>query len=127
MLFRSGDVFRTDPYPVIALERGGNVQGVINGLNRLLDMAIPEFRLEGGTMIVPGHGRLCDSADVAYYRDMVTIIRDRISDMIKQGKTLAQIKDSRPTMDWDGRYGATSGPWTTDMFVEAVYRSLIKR
>ena len=78
-------------------------------------------------MIVPGHGRLCDSADVAYYRDMVTIIRDRISDMIKQGKTLAQIKDSRPTMDWDGRYGATSGPWTTDMFVEAVYRSLIKR
>jgi len=123
----AGDVFRTDTYPVIDLERGGNVQGVINGLNRLLDMAIPEFRLEGGTMIVPGHGRLCDSADVAYYRDMVTIIRDRISDMIKQGKTLAQIKDSRPTMDWDGRYGATSGPWTTDMFVEAVYRSLIKR
>ena len=73
-----------------------------------------------------GHGRLCDSADVAYYRDMVTIIRDCVDDMIKKGMTLEQIKAARPTRDYDPRYGATSGFWTTDMFVEAVYKSLKK-
>ena len=123
----AGDIFRTDSYPVIDVERGGNMQGVIDGLNRILDLSIAEFRTEGGTMVIPGHGRLCDSADVAYYRDMVTIIRDRIQDMIKKGMTLQQIKAARPTKDYDPRYGKTTGPWTTDMFVEAVYQSLIQK
>lgn len=121
----AGDIFRTDSYPVIDIERGGNIQGVIDGLNRILDLAIPEFRTEGGTMVIPGHGRLTDSADVAYYRDMVTIIRDRVQDMIKKGMTLQQIKASRPAKDYDPRYG--SGSWTTDMFIEAVYQSLIQK
>ena len=85
------------------------------------------FRLEGGTLIVPGHGRVCDSADVAYYRDLVTIIRDRVQDMVKKGMTLEQVKAAKPTADYDGRYGATAGPWTTDMFIEAVYKSLTKK
>jgi len=123
----AGDIFRTDSYPIIDVERGGNIQGVIDGLNRILDLSIAEFRTEGGTMVIPGHGRLCDSADVAYYRDMVTIIRDRIQDMIKKGMTLQQIKAARPTKDYEPRYGKTSGPWTTDMFVEAVYQSLIQK
>ena len=122
----AGDIFVTTSYPIIDLQRGGNIQGIIDGLNRILDMSIAEYRTEGGTMIVPGHGRLCDSADVAYYRDMVTIIRDRVDDMIKKGMTLEQIKAARPTRDYDPRYGATSGFWTTDMFVEAVYKSLKK-
>jgi cyclase len=120
----AGDIFMTTTYPVIDLERGGSIQGVIDGLNHILDLVIPEFRMEGGTMIVPGHGRLCDGADIAYYRDMVTIIRDRVQDMIKKSMTLEQVKASRPTADYDPRWGATTGPWTTDMFVEAVYRSL---
>ena len=120
----AGDLFVTETYPVIDLERGGNIQGVVESLNRILDLAFPEFRTEGGTMIVPGHGRIADSADVAYYRDMVTIIRDRVQDMIKKGMTLEQVKSAKPTADYDPRYGATTGPWTTDMFVEAVYRSL---
>jgi cyclase len=123
----AGDLFRTDSYPVIDVERGGNIQGVIDGLNRILDLSIAEFRTEGGTMVVPGHGRLCDSADVAYYRDMVTIIRDRVQDMIKKGMTLQQVKAARPTKDYDPRYGKTTGSWTTDMFIEAVYQSLIPR
>ena len=123
----AGDIFRTDSYPVIDVERGGNIQGVIDGLNRILDLSIAEFRTEGGTMVIPGHGRLCDSADVAYYRDMVTIIRDRIQDMIKKGMTLQQIKAAKPTKDYDPRYGKNTGPWTTDMFVEAVYQSLIQK
>jgi cyclase len=122
----AGDIFVTTSYPIIDLQRGGNVQGIIDGLNRILDMSIAEYRTEGGTMIVPGHGRLCDSADVAYYRDMVTIIRDRVQDMIKKGMTLEQVKAAKPTKDYDPRYGATSGFWTTDMFVEAVYKSLKK-
>jgi cyclase len=123
----TGDVFSTTSYPVLDLANGGSINGVLNALNHILELAVPEFRSEGGTMIVPGHGRICDIADVAYYRDMVTVIRDRVQDAIKRGLTLAQIKDARLTMDYDGRYGATSGAWTTDMFVEAVYRSLSQK
>jgi cyclase len=120
----AGDLYSTETYPVIDTARGGNIQGVVDGLNRILDLSFPEFRTEGGTMIVPGHGRISDSADVAYYRDMVTIIRDRVQDMVKKGMTLDQVKAAKPTADYDPRYGASTGPWTTEMFVEAVYRSL---
>lgn len=120
----TGDLFVTTTYPFIDIEKGGNIQGVIDGLNRVLDLVIPEFRMEGGTMIVPGHGRICDGADVAYYRDMLTIIRDRVQSMVKKGMTLEQVKAAKPTSDYDPRWGATSGWWTTDMFVEAVYKSV---
>ncbi|SRR5579885_241805 len=123
----AGDVFTPDRYPMIDLQKGGSIQGEIDALNRLLDMTIPEFRLEGGTMVIPGHGHLCDAADVAYYRDMVTIIRDRIQALMKKDMTLEQVKAARPTLDYDGIYGATKGPWTTDMFIEAVYKSLSQR
>jgi glyoxylase-like metal-dependent hydrolase (beta-lactamase superfamily II) len=120
----TGDVFTPNLYPVIDLQRGGSIQGVIDALNRILDLTVPEFRLEGGTMLIPGHGHLSDAADLAYYRDMVTIIRDRIQALVKKDMTLEQIKATHPTLDYDGIYGATSGPWTTDMFIEAVYKSL---
>jgi glyoxylase-like metal-dependent hydrolase (beta-lactamase superfamily II) len=119
----AGDIFTPVRYPIIDLERGGNVQGVIDGLNMILDIAVPADKQEGGTMIVPGHGRLCDEADVLEYRDMVTIIRDRIQDMINKGMTIEQVKAARPTEDYDPMYGSTTG-WTTDLFVEAVYQSL---
>ena len=122
----TGDLFVQTSYPIIDLARGGNIQGEIAALNHILELSVPEFRTEGGTMVVPGHGRLSDSADVAYYRDMVTIIRDRVQDMIKKGMTLEQVKAAKPTRDYDPRYGATTGFWTTDMFVEAVYKSLKK-
>jgi cyclase len=120
----AGDIFVTTGYPIVDLERGGNIQGIIAGLNRIIALAIPADLQEGGTMVIPGHGRLCDVADVVFYQEMVTIIRDRIADMIGKGMTLEQVKAARPTRDYDGRYGATSGFWTTDKFVEAVYRSL---
>jgi len=120
----AGDIFLTTGYPVIDVKRGGTINGVVDGLNRILDMSISEFRTEGGTLVVPGHGRLSDSADVAYYRDMVTIIRDRVQDMVDKGLTLAQVQATRPTVDYEPRYGATSGAWTTDMFIEAVYATL---
>ena len=120
----TGDIFRTDSYPVIDLARGGSVQGVLNGLNLVLDIAIPEHHEEGGTMIVPGHGRIADEFDLVEYRDMVTIIRDRVQALIKKGQTLEQVKAARPSLDYDSRFGATSGAWTTDMFIEAVFKSL---
>ena len=118
----TGDIFSTVSYPVIDLRNGGTINGVIAGLNHILDLAIPKDKQEGGTYIIPGHGRVCDEADVLEYRDMVTIIRDRVLDLIKKGMTLEQITAAKPTLDYDGRYNATF--WTTDMFVEAVYRSL---
>jgi len=120
----TGDVFTPNQYPLIDRERGGTIQGVIDALNQILDLTVPEFRLEGGTLVIPGHGHLSDAADVAYYRDMVTIIRDRIRALIRKDMTLDQVKAARPTLDYDGIYGATTGTWTTDMFIEAVYRSL---
>jgi glyoxylase-like metal-dependent hydrolase (beta-lactamase superfamily II) len=127
-ILATGDVFTTTGYPMIDVQRGGSINGVVDALNRILDIAFPDFRLEGGTLIIPGHGRICDSADVAYYRDMVTIVRDRVQDMVKKGLTLEQVKAAKPTRDYDPRYGSSSGPWTTDMFVEAVYKSLsVKR
>ncbi len=123
----AGEIFRTDGYPVIDLARGGSIQGILDGLNHLLDLTIPaddKSKDEGGTLVIPGHGRLCDQADVVVYQEMVTIIRDRIQDMVNRGLTLEQVKAAKPTRDYDPLYGATAGPWTTDMFVEAVYRSL---
>jgi glyoxylase-like metal-dependent hydrolase (beta-lactamase superfamily II) len=120
----AGNLFSTVSYPVIDLEKGGSMQGVIDGLNQILDLAVAEYRAQGGTWIVPGRGRLSDTADVASYRNMLTMIRDRVKDMIGRGMTIEQVKAARPTLDFDGRYGSTTGPWTTAMFVEAVYRSL---
>jgi len=120
----AGNVFSTVSYPVIDVEKGGSIQGVIGGLNHILDLAVAEYRAQGGTWIIPSRGRLSDTADVASYRNMLTMIRDRVQDMIGKGMTLEQVKAARPTMDFDGRYGSTTGSWTTDLFVEAVYRSL---
>jgi glyoxylase-like metal-dependent hydrolase (beta-lactamase superfamily II) len=118
----TGDIFSTETYPLIDLDKGGSINGVLDALNDILDLAFPEFRTEGGTLIVPGHGRISDSADVAYYRDMVTVIRDRIQGMIKKGMTLDQVKAAKPTLDYDTRYDTPA--WTKDMFVTAVYQSL---
>jgi cyclase len=120
----TGDIFTTTNYPIIDLQNGGSINGLIDALNLILDITIPAEKQEGGTMVIPGHGRLCDEADVVEYRDMVTIIRDRIQDMIKKGMTLEQVRAAKPTRDYDPLYGSTTGFWTTDMFVEAVYKSL---
>jgi cyclase len=119
----AGDIFLTTSYPVIDRANGGSLQGIIDGLNHILDLSVAEFRTEGGTLVIPGHGRICDTADVAYYRDMATIVRDRIQAMIKKDMTLAQVKAAKPTADWDPRYDRNP-TWTADMFVEAAYKSL---
>jgi glyoxylase-like metal-dependent hydrolase (beta-lactamase superfamily II) len=120
----AGDIYSTLGYPRIDLARGGTVNGVIEGLNRVIDIAISEQFTEGGTRIVPGRGRISDEFDVVEYRDMVTIVRDRVEALIKKGRSLEQVTAARPTLDWEPRYGSTTGPWTTAMFVEAVYRNL---
>jgi glyoxylase-like metal-dependent hydrolase (beta-lactamase superfamily II) len=120
----AGNLFSTISYPLIDTGKGGTIQGVIDGLNHILDIAVAEYRSQGGTWIVPSHGRLSDTADVASYRNMLVMIRDRIADLKGKGMTLAQVRAARPTLDFDGRYGSTTGPWTTDMFIEAVYRTL---
>jgi glyoxylase-like metal-dependent hydrolase (beta-lactamase superfamily II) len=120
----AGEAFNMLTYPVIDLSRGGSIKGVLAGLNDMLDIAIPKAMQEGGTYVIPGRGRLTDEADLLEYRDMLTIIRDRVADGVKRGQTLDQVKAGKPTLDYDARWGATSGPWTTDMFLEAVYKDL---
>ena len=123
----AGETFLTTVYPVIDISNGGSVQGFIDGLNHILDIAVPKHLEEGGTLIIPGHGRICDEADVLEYHDMVMIVRDRIRDAVKKGMTLEQVKAARLTRDFDPRYAAASGPSTTANFVEAVYRDLSQK
>jgi cyclase len=120
----AGDVYSTTSYPVFDKKQGGSINGVIGALNRIIKLAVPTHNQEGGTMIVPGHGRLSDEMDVVEYRNMVTVVRDRIEALVKEGKTLAQVKATQPTLDYDARYGAASGPASPDAFVTAVYESL---
>jgi glyoxylase-like metal-dependent hydrolase (beta-lactamase superfamily II) len=125
----AGDVLDTRQFPVIDVERGGSIQGEIAALNHLVDLAVPSVPVvtrEAGTIVVPGHGRLCEQYDVVEYRDMVTIIRDRVRDLMKSGRSLAEIQTAQPAKGYMGRYGNSGGAWTTDRFVEAVYRSLAK-
>jgi glyoxylase-like metal-dependent hydrolase (beta-lactamase superfamily II) len=132
VMFRKSDVISTGDlldltrYPMIDLKAGGSLQAIVDSLNIVIDLTVPAAHGAGGTMVVPGHGRISDHAEVAYYRDMTFIIRDRIQEMIRKGMTLDQIKKARPTRDYDARYGSSTGTWTTDMFVEAAYRSLTK-
>ena len=88
---------------------------------------MPEDLQEGGTLVIPGHGRLCDEGEVVEYRDMLTVVRERISDLIRQGKTLEQVLAAKPTLDYDGMYGSTQGSWTTTQFITAAYRELAKK
>ena len=125
----AGDVIDTRHFPVIDIERAGSIDGEIAALNHLADLAVPSVPVvsrEAGTIVIPGHGRLYDQFDVIEYRDMITIIRDRVRDLVNAGRSLEQVKAARPAKGYEGRYGNDRGDWTTDKFVEAVYRSLMK-
>ena len=130
VLFRKSDVvaagalLNLETFPVIDVDAGGSIQAVVDGLNGLIDLAVPSGRSEGGTMIIPGRGRIADFAEAAQQRDMMTVIRDRVQDMIGKGMTLEEVIETGPTRGYDARYGRDTGAWTTGMFVEAVYRSL---
>jgi cyclase len=125
----AGDILDTTHFPVIDVARGGTVNGEIAALNRLVQLAIPSVPIvsrDAGTLVIPGHGRVCDQLDVVEYRDMVTIVRDRIRDLAGAGMSLEQIEAASPARGYTRRYGSDSGPWTTGNFVEAVYRSLVR-
>ena len=121
----AGDLFTTVTYPMIDLKRGGTVQGLLDGLNHILDIAVPEFNNQGGTLVVPGHGRIGNESDVAEFRDMITIVRDRIQDMVVKGMSLQQVKAAGPALDYDPLYSTPA--LTTDMFVETIYTDLSRK
>jgi cyclase len=120
----TGDIFRLDGYPVIDVANGGSIEGVLAALNSFVDLAVSDTLSEGGTLLIPGHGRICDEGDLVRYRDMLTIIRDRVDALKKSGRTLAQVKAARPTLDYDSRWGAAPGAATADQLVEAVYATV---
>jgi glyoxylase-like metal-dependent hydrolase (beta-lactamase superfamily II) len=120
----TGDIFSTTSYPFIDAKNGGSLPGEIAALDQILDRTVYQHDEEGGTLIIPGHGRLSDEWEVAEYRDMLVIIRDRVQALINRGASLQQVASARVTADYDDRFGANSGPWTTDMFVAAVYAGL---
>jgi cyclase len=123
----TGDIFNMNSYPWIDVDKGGTVQGTINALNKILEIAVPKHEEEGGTYIITGHGRICDEFDALEYRDMVVIVRDRVQAAIKKGMSLDQIKRAGYTKDYDARYDAKTGLGSADKFIEAVYKSLLAK
>jgi glyoxylase-like metal-dependent hydrolase (beta-lactamase superfamily II) len=120
----TGDIFVTTHFPVVDLEYGGGIDGFVNGLNFALDVTVPAFQQEGGTYVIPGHGRISDEADVVSYRDMTYFIRQRVQHFIELGMNLNQVQAEEPAFDYAPRYSDDDLPWTSEMFVESVYRSL---
>jgi hypothetical protein len=120
----TGDIYSTTNLPFVNRALGGSYGGVVDALNALLDIAVPDDLMEGGTYIIPGHGRVSDEADLVEYRDMAMIIRDRMQKLAAEGKTLAQVKAARPAIGWEARYSQPG--WTTDMFIEAIYPEFAK-
>jgi cyclase len=120
----AGDIYVNTTFPVIDVAAGGHINGVIKGLNDILEVVIPANNVEDGTLVIPGEGRLADELDVAEYRDMVTIVRDRVQDGITRGLTKQQVlADRRMALEYDARYGRDP-KWTTAMFLDAVYTNL---
>jgi glyoxylase-like metal-dependent hydrolase (beta-lactamase superfamily II) len=123
----TGDIIDTTRWPFIDIERGGTVQGELDALNRLMDMSILNVPIQWNpdrTLLVPGHGFVYDKLDLLEYRDAVTTVRDRVLDLIEEGKTLEQVKAADPTLGYKSQYGSDKGEWTTDMFVEVIYNEL---
>jgi glyoxylase-like metal-dependent hydrolase (beta-lactamase superfamily II) len=121
----SGEIFNQASFPYIDAAHGGTINGIIEGLNTLLDIMVPKHNQEGGTMVIPGYGRVGDEHDVLEYRDMVTIIRDRVQAAIDKKMTLAQVKAMKPsvTYEYEPRFNRDPA-WTAEMFVETIYRNL---
>jgi cyclase len=122
----TGDIYNTDRYPHFDADQGGSINGVIDGLNLVLELAIAGENQTGGTVIVPGHGRLSDETDVVNYRDMATIIRDRIQAMIDAGKSLDEVLAATPSSDYDDLYRNNKDSWTGGKLVEEIYRDLTR-
>ena len=123
----TGDLIDTTRWPLIDVKRGGTVQGELDALNRLMDLSIHNLPIQwhsDRTLLVPGHGFVYDKLDLLEYRDAVTVVRDRVQDLINQGRSLAQVKAANPTLGYRSQYGADTGEWTTDMFVEVIYNEL---
>ena len=122
----TGDIVDLDHYPPIDPSQGGSIDGEVDALNHILDLMIPDDRVQGGTLAIPGHGRICDTSDIAWYRNMMVIIRDRVAEMKAKGMTLQQVQEAKPTEDWDPQYGKDP-VWTTARFVEAVYKTTVNK
>jgi glyoxylase-like metal-dependent hydrolase (beta-lactamase superfamily II) len=124
----TGDILDLRSFPVIDTSKGGSIHGELEALNRLLTEFVvpnmPQVLDPGRTLVVPGHGYISDYGEVVEYRDMVTVVRDIIQEMVNKGMTLQQVKDANPTRGYRGRFGKDTGPWTTDMFVEAIFNGL---
>ena len=120
----TGDLYTTVMYPFIDEANGGTIDGYIKSLNNILAITVASNVNEGGTLVIPGHGRLSDEQDVVEYRDMVTIIRDRIREYVTRGMTLEQVKARKPTLDFDARYGSDTGFWSTARFIEVIYKQM---
>jgi cyclase len=124
----AGEIYSTRRFPLVDREHGGTVEGVLAGLNRILDIAVPEVVVnnfaEGGTLVIPGGGRLSDQDDVTEYRDMVHIVRDRMVSLVKMTRSLEQVKAARPLIDYEGRYGIPE--WTASMFLDALYAEVTR-
>jgi cyclase len=96
-IIMTGDFYRSVQYPNIDRGNGGGLNGMIAGLGQILARSGPN------TKIIPGHGPTVDRNAVMVHRDMMLAVRDRVSGMIKQGRSEADVVAAKPWSDWDSK------------------------
>ena len=117
----TGDLYTNTSLPLINTSEGGTYMGLVEAFDQMIEITVADDLMEGGTFVIPGHGYIADEADLAEYRDMVFIIRDRLHRLIvEDGFTLEQVKEARPTLGWESRY--SNPEWSTEMFIESIYQ-----
>ena len=119
----AGDIYASSRYP--SYDPEGSIQGMIAGLNRIIEMIVPPDKQgKGGTALIPGHGRVMHQPELVAYRDMSVTIRDRIQAMVNQGRTLEQVKSLQPMKEYEPVYGGNGGVSSTEFVLEEIYKDL---
>ncbi|MBW2564175.1 MAG: MBL fold metallo-hydrolase [Deltaproteobacteria bacterium] len=98
-VIHTGDLFFNGIYPFIDAESGGSIMGMIQSVDKILE------RANGTTKIIPGHGPLATAKDLKEYKKMLLTVHDRISKLLKNGKSVDEIVAAKPTADFDSKWG----------------------
>ncbi len=107
-----GDVFRTNNFPYIDVENGGTLSGTLEALAAAIGMAGPD------TLIIPGHGVVSTREDVVEFRDMILIVRDRVSELVDDGKSYAEVAAAGTTAEYEAKWG------DPERFLTGLYQEL---
>ena len=114
----TGDVYLSGSFPFVDLDSGGTLAGLVAGVEAIL------ARVDDATIVIPGHGPVSNRRELVEYRDMIVTVGRRIREGVEHGRNLDEVLASRPTAEYDARYG--QGFMTPTRLVGILYRELTR-